>query len=94
MNNPFGVIVPYVYGEYRHQFRDRSRDIASGYVGDGGGTDFNLPTDNPVKHYYVVGAGGSVVLKHGLQGFMQYSRVINYTNYRDHTVSGGVRWEF
>jgi uncharacterized protein YhjY with autotransporter beta-barrel domain len=93
VNNPFGVIVPYVYGEYRHQFRDRSRDIASGYVGAGGGTDFNLPTDNPVKHYYVVGAGGSVVLKHGLQGFMQYSRVINYTNYRDHTVSGGVRWE-
>jgi uncharacterized protein YhjY with autotransporter beta-barrel domain len=92
--NPFGVIVPYVYGEYRHQFRDSSRNIASGYVGDGGGTDFILPTDAPVKHYYVVGAGGSVVLKYGLQGFMQYSRVLNYTNYTDHTVSGGVRWEF
>jgi uncharacterized protein with beta-barrel porin domain len=92
--NPFGVIVPYVYGEYRHQFRDSSRNIASGYSGAGGGTDFILPTDAPVKHYYVVGAGGSVVLKHGLQGFMQYSRVLNYTNYTDHTVSGGVRWEF
>jgi outer membrane lipase/esterase len=92
--NPFGVIVPYIYGEYRHQFRDSSRNIASGYVGDGGGTDFNLPTDGAVRHYYVVGAGGSVVLKYGLQGFMQYSRVLNYTNYTDHTVSGGVRWEF
>lgn len=92
--NPFGVIVPYVYGEYRHQFRDSSRNIASGYAGAGGGTDFLLPTDEPVKHYYVVGAGGSVVLKHGLQGFMQYSRVLDYTNYTDHTVSGGVRWEF
>jgi outer membrane autotransporter protein len=92
--NPFGVIVPYVYGEYRHQFRDGSRSIDSGYSGDGGGTDFSLTTDPPVKHYYVVGAGGSVVLKHGLQGFMQYSRVLDYTNYTDHTVSGGVRWEF
>ncbi len=92
--NPFGVIVPYVYGEYRHQFRDSSRNISSGYSGDGGGTDFVLPTDGPVKHYYVVGAGGSVVLKHGLQGFMQYARVLDYTNYTDHTVSGGVRWEF
>jgi uncharacterized protein with beta-barrel porin domain len=92
--NPFGVIVPYAYGEYRHQFRDSSRAIDSGYAGDGGGTDFVLPTDEPVKHYYVVGAGGSVVLKHGLQGFMQYSRVLDYTNYTDHTVSGGVRWEF
>jgi uncharacterized protein YhjY with autotransporter beta-barrel domain len=91
---PLGVIVPYVYGEYRHQFRDSSRNIASGYVGDGGGTDFVLPTDEPVKHYYVVGGGGSVVLKHGLQGFMQYARVLDYTNYTDHTVSGGVRWEF
>jgi hypothetical protein len=53
-----------------------------------------LTTDEPVKHYYVVGGGGSIVLKHGLQGFMQYSRVLDYTNYTDHTVSGGVRWEF
>lgn len=92
--NPFGVIVPYLYGEYRHQFRDSSRDIASGYAGDGGGADFVLQTDEPVKHYYVVGGGGSIVLKHGLQGFMQYARVLDYTNYTDHTVSGGVRWEF
>jgi uncharacterized protein with beta-barrel porin domain len=92
--NPLGVIVPYAYGEYRHQFRDSSRSIASGYAGDGGGTDFLLPTDGPVKNYYVVGAGGSVVLKHGLQGFIQYARVLDYTNYTDHTVSGGVRWEF
>jgi len=92
--NRFGVIVPFVYAEARRQFRDNARNIASGYKGDGGATDFNLPTDDPVKHYYVVGAGGSVVLKHGLQGFMQYVRVLDYTNYTDHTVSGGVRWEF
>jgi outer membrane lipase/esterase len=92
--NPLGVIVPYVYGEARHQFRDDSRNIGSGYTGDGGGTDFNLPTDAPVKNYYVVGAGGSIVLTHGLQGFMQYVRVLDYTNYTDHTVSGGIRWEF
>jgi outer membrane lipase/esterase len=92
--NALGVLVPYVYGEYRHQFRDNSRNINSGYAADGGGTDFSLTTDPPVKHYYVVGGGGSVVLKHGLQGFMQYSRVLDYTNYTDHTVSGGIRWEF
>lgn len=92
--NRFGVIVPYVYAESRHQFRDSSRDIASGYAGDGGATDFNLPTDAPDKNYYVVGAGGSIVLKHGLQGFMQYVKVLDYTHYTDHTVSGGFRWEF
>jgi len=92
--NRFGVVVPYVYGEARRQFRDSSRNIASGYVGDGGATDFNLSTDDPVKHYYIVGGGGSIVLKHGLQGFMQYAKVLDYTHYTDHTVSGGLRWEF
>jgi uncharacterized protein with beta-barrel porin domain len=92
--SPIGVFVPYAYGEVRRQFRDDSRDIDSSYAAAGSGTDFSLPTDEPVKHYYVVGAGGSVVLKHGLQGFMQYLRVMDYTHYTDHTVSGGLRWEF
>lgn len=94
INLPIGVIVPYAYGEFRHQFRDSSRDINSGYSAAGDGTDFSLPTDDPDKNYYVIGAGGSIVLTHGLQGFMQYSRLINYKNYTDHTVSGGIRWEF
>jgi len=38
----------------------------------------NVPTAAGPSHYYVVGAGGSVVLKHGLQGFMQYMRILNY----------------
>jgi hypothetical protein len=25
---------------------------------------------------------------------MQYSRILDYTNYTEHTVSGGIRWEF
>lgn len=89
----FGVLVPYIYGEARRQFRDTSRDIATGYADAGAGTDFNLPTDDPVKHYFVVGGGGSLVLTHGLQGFIQYVRVLSYTDYTDHVVSGGIRWE-
>ena len=41
-----------------------------------------------------MGAGGSIVLKFGLQAFAQYVRVLNYTNYTDHVFSGGFRWEF
>jgi uncharacterized protein with beta-barrel porin domain len=94
LSGGFGVLVPYVYGEARHQFRDESRQIDSGYATSVAGTDFLLPTDSPTTHYYVVGGGGSVVLKHGLQGFLQYYRVLDYTNYTDHVVSGGIRWEF
>jgi uncharacterized protein YhjY with autotransporter beta-barrel domain len=89
----WGVLVPYVYGEARRQFKDDSRQIASSYAGDPGGNDYNLPTDGADGSYFVVGGGGSVVLKHGLQGFMQYVRILNYANYSDHVVSGGIRWE-
>lgn len=92
---PFGVIVPYVYGEYRHEFSDGSRLVQSTYAAGISTTpDMNLPTDPATTHYYVVGGGGSIVLKHGLQGFVQYVKVLDYANYTDHVVSGGVRWEF
>ncbi|HTV80426.1 MAG TPA: autotransporter outer membrane beta-barrel domain-containing protein [Steroidobacteraceae bacterium] len=94
---PFGVIVPYAYGEYRHEFSDdTARLIDSTYaaVGNTVATGMDLPTDAAPNHYYIVGGGGTIVLKHGLQGFMQYYRVMDYANYTDHVVSGGLRWEF
>jgi outer membrane lipase/esterase len=94
---PFGVIVPYVYGEYRRELADGSRIVPSAYaaVPDSGyASGMDLPTDASPTHYYVLGGGGSVVLAHGLQGFVQYMQVFDYTNYTDHVVSGGVRWEF
>jgi uncharacterized protein with beta-barrel porin domain len=91
----FGVIVPYVYGEYRHEFSGSSRTVGSTYSADTAATaGFALPTDDLPNHYYVVGAGGSIVLVHGLQAFAQYVRVLDYTNYTDHVFSGGFRWEF
>jgi uncharacterized protein with beta-barrel porin domain len=90
----FGVIVPYVYAEYRHPFSDGSRTIDSTYsASESNSAQMSLPTDASPGHYFVVGGGGSIVLPHGLQGFMQYMRVLDYTNYSDHVVSGGIRWE-
>ena len=91
---PFGVIVPYLYGEYRHQFADSSRTIDSTYSASlSGSAQMTLPTDAAPTHYFVVGGGGSIVLPYGLQGFIQYMRVLDYTSYTDHVVSGGIRWE-
>jgi outer membrane lipase/esterase len=92
---PFGVIVPYVYAEYRHEFADASRTIDSTYSASlSDAPQMTIPTDAAPNHYYVVGGGGSIVLPHGIQGFMQYLRVLDYTDYSDHVVSGGLRWEF
>jgi outer membrane lipase/esterase len=94
---PFGVILPYVYGEYRRELADTSRIVPSAYSAvpnSSFASGMDLPTDASPTHYYVVGGGGSVVLPHGLQGFVQYMQVFQYANYTDHVVSGGVRWEF
>jgi outer membrane lipase/esterase len=93
---PFGVMVPYIYGEYRHEFLENSRNIQSAY-GDSGATnsaDFNLPTDAPTRNYYVAGAGITVALKHGVQGFVQYVKILQLANYTDYVASGGIRIEF
>ncbi len=93
---PFGVIVPYVYGEYRHEFLENSRNIQSAY-GDSSVTDsanFNLPTDAPTRNYYVAGGGLTVAFKHGVQGFVQYLKVLQMANYNDYVASGGIRIEF
>lgn len=94
LSGRLGVFIPYAYGEARHQFMDQSRNIGSSYAAGIGGTDFILPTDETSRNYYVAGGGASVVLTHGLQAFAQYLRTLDYTNYTDHVVSGGIRWEF
>ncbi|HWX33265.1 MAG TPA: autotransporter outer membrane beta-barrel domain-containing protein [Steroidobacteraceae bacterium] len=92
---PFGVIVPYIYGEYRHEFMENSRSVNTTYAGTTvSAADFSLPTDAPTRSYYAAGGGLTVVLKHGLQGFLQYVKVFGLTNYSDYVASGGIRYEF
>jgi uncharacterized protein YhjY with autotransporter beta-barrel domain len=96
----FGVIIPYLRGEYRKEFEDDSRDISAVYSGIAsldsttGSEDFLLPTDKPDGNYYIVTGGFSMVLKHGVQGFIQYSQVFDLDHFTDHVITGGVRLEF
>jgi outer membrane autotransporter protein len=90
---PFGVIVPYIYGEFRHEFLENSRIVNTSYAG-ASAADFSLPTDVPTRNYFAGGAGITVVLKHGLQGFVQYVKVFQLTNYSEYVASGGIRYEF
>jgi len=91
----FGVIIPYAYGEFHREFRDRSQDIASQFSATTPGEEyFQLPTDNIRPNYYEVGAGFSAVLAHGAQLYVQYMKVLQLQYYTDYVVSGGFRFEF
>jgi outer membrane autotransporter protein len=91
----FAVILPYVYGEFRHEFRDPSEDVGSQFAAaPASGNYFQLPTDSIRPTYYEVGAGFSAVLPHGAQLYLQYMRVLDLQYYTDWVASGGFRFEF
>ena len=96
----FGVLVPYLRAEYRNESRNDSRSISAVYAGIAAlaastpGVNFNLPTDQPDHSYYVASGGMSVVLKHGLQGFIEYAQVFDLEPFSDRVITGGIRVEF
>lgn len=90
----FAVILPYLYGEFRHEFRNPSQDVGSQFAVAAAGDYFQLPTDAIRPNYYEVGAGVSAVLPHGAQIYLQYMRVLDLEYYTDWVASGGFRFEF
>jgi outer membrane autotransporter protein len=97
----WGVVVPYLRGEYRKELENDSRTIDATYSGLAGvqlpaasGTTFAIPTDEPDDEYYLVCGGFSVVLKRGLQGFIQYQQLFELDTFSDHAITGGIRLEF
>jgi outer membrane autotransporter protein len=92
---PFGVILPYAYGEYRHEFKDPSQNVGSQFAMTAPGDDyFEIPTDSINPNYYEVGGGVSSVLPHGAQLYAQYMKVLKLEYYTDYVVSAGFRFEF
>jgi uncharacterized protein YhjY with autotransporter beta-barrel domain len=93
-----GVIVPYLDGQYNNELGDKSRLYTATYIVSNADVGplpaFVFATDPAPSHYFTVAGGFSVVLPHGIQGFVQYGRLLDYTNYADTIISGGVRIEF
>lgn len=94
----FGVVIPYLRAEYHRELENGPRRISAVYAGLAAleqltGADFALPTDAPDEEFYVAAAGFSVVLRRGLQGFLQFQRVFDLDTVTDRAITGGVRLE-
>jgi uncharacterized protein YhjY with autotransporter beta-barrel domain len=95
----FGVIVPYLRGEYHKELENESRNISALYAGlptaaRTSTEDFSLATDEPDDEFLIAAGGFSVVLKNGLQGFLQYQQVFDLDTFDDRAITGGIRLEF
>jgi outer membrane lipase/esterase len=92
---PFGVIVPYGRFEYHYDFGANAYSVVASYNAiASSGAQFDLPTDPATKHFYEFTGGFSVVLKHGIQGFIQYQTTADMTYVTSRLISGGIRAEF
>lgn len=92
---PFGVIVPYGRFEYHRDFGANAYSVVASYNAlAGSGAQFDLPTDPAATHFLEFTGGFSVVLKHGIQGFIQYQTTADMAYVTSRLISGGVRAEF
>lgn len=96
----FGVIIPYVVGRYHFELSDDAHTISARYADALGqlfgssDTDFAVSTDVPDDEYYTLAGGFTVVLPHGLNGFVQYLEVFDFEAYNDSVITAGFRFEF
>lgn len=95
LSSRFGVLLPYAYGEYRHEFRDKAETVNSEYVDSQPVLNqFQLPTDSVDPNYYEVGGGLLTVLPHHIQLYGQYLKVLQLQFYSYYAVSAGLRFQF
>jgi uncharacterized protein YhjY with autotransporter beta-barrel domain len=96
----FGALIPYVIGRYHAELSNDARAISSQYadavnsLSGTAGTSFAVSTDEPDDAYYTAAAGMTVVLGNGLNGYVQYMKVLEFENYDDAVITGGFRYEF
>jgi outer membrane lipase/esterase len=91
----FGVLVPQVRGEWRHEFLDDQRNIRARFLDDPNPQAFfATETDKPDRDYFVVAAGLSAVFARGISAFVNYETFLGLREFTRHEFTGGVRVEF
>ena len=99
MTPRFGVVVPYLRAELHKELEDKPRNISAVYsalpaANVTSAADFDLATNRRDDQFAIAAGGFSVVLAHGLQGFLQYQQVFGLDTIHDRTITGGIRLEF
>ncbi len=92
---PWGVLVPQVYGEWLHQYKDNARVITASFVGDFvAHQQFSTFAAEPTRNFGNVGARLVGSFAHGLSGYLGYDALVGYSTVNSNRVTLGARWEF
>ena len=88
---PFGVLSPYVRGEWRHEYLNNPRSITSRFLNDPTGTPFFIPTNSPSRNYADIGGGVSAQFAKGFSAFLSFDAIVGLTNFTNYQFAGGLR---
>lgn len=90
----FGVISPYVWAEYIHEFLDDDDGVEVRFAADPTNLSaFEITTQGQDQNYGAVGAGVTATLRGGLSLFAGYETLVGLDDFDVHRISVGLRKE-
>lgn len=93
-NTTRAVIVPQARVEWEHEYDDDASRLVARFSADPTATAFNIVTDSPDRDYFRIGLGVSALFPQGLSAFVNYNTLIDKSDWTDHLIDVGMRWEF
>jgi outer membrane autotransporter protein len=94
MSFGFGVVTPQVRAGWVHEFENDRRRITSSFVNDNNGGRFFVRTDQPDRDWAVVAGSLAAAFGGGWSAFVDYETVLGLSDFKEHTMTAGVRLEF
>lgn len=100
VNTGWGVLIPHLRLDAVHEFEDNREFVAVGFVNDPFADDplqpsppIVLQTDEVDSDWFVLSAGVSAQLIHGVSGFINYQRTSSFDEWTINDVNYGLRFE-
>ena len=77
ISTAYGVFIPHLLLEWKHEFMDDSRRLTASFLNDPGQSRFAIRTDSPDRNFANVGLGLSATLPRGLSSFIYLETVLD-----------------
>jgi len=85
-----GVMIPQLDISWRHEFADKSRQVAVSFAEDTRNKIFTYDTAAADQDFFTAGAGVSFVFAHGIQSFLRAQTIIGQRYYHSYSISVGL----
>ncbi len=86
-----GVVVPQISATWVHEFANDSRIINAQFVQTTIANNVSFQTERPARDWAVIDLGVSLVIKNGIQAFVNFSTVQGNSNFESYGGNLGVR---